>query len=210
MNMIDWICLESKNIKSIINSNKRDFIMNYKFKDNDIIYYIFGEESLNQCLYTLNNESKSNNDNEYTFNDSKTEHENMGLNIFNLKCVGIGHDNIISYCNQVIMDNKSNSNNNINLTIFMQECINNIELLQKKKSRQERRNKLKQMEMNKYLNYETRYLNDNGNRRSIRNKNKKISYKDMENNESSSDIDINNNDNTNNNSDINMENNDII
>eukprot|EP00486_Rosalina_sp_Unknown_P004663 CAMPEP_0201571662 /NCGR_PEP_ID=MMETSP0190_2-20130828/14549_1 /ASSEMBLY_ACC=CAM_ASM_000263 /TAXON_ID=37353 /ORGANISM="Rosalina sp." /LENGTH=320 /DNA_ID=CAMNT_0047996547 /DNA_START=76 /DNA_END=1038 /DNA_ORIENTATION=- len=189
MNFCDWILCGNKVFRKLMNSNKKKLIMNPIFIDDedknkdreDVKYYLFGSESLQQCLYqTQMDESQSMNVydfDEYNFKNDDEKQANNGMYFGNLKCVAIGMEGLREFVVKI------NGIKQPKLYAFLITKIKEMELLEKKKRREDRRKKMQQQRFARdfaFNSLETRYENDDGNRRSTRMKDKKkVSYKDV-------------------------------
>lgn len=163
-----------------MNSNKKSLRMQPLFTDDDgTTYFLFGQHSLSQCLYRQSNTPSVNGDDDeddgYQFKNEGEREENEGVHFGAFQSVGVGLEGIREFAAKI--DGVAQP--------ALYQCflsrLSEMELLEKKKLREDRRNKMRQQRFQKEFAFTAvaaTYENTMGNRRSTRMKGKRKSYKE--------------------------------
>lgn len=178
--------MENKRVRKLLSLNKKSLRMEPIFIDEDgtniTKYFLFGAHSLNQCLYRQQMDDDSftvhdGDDEEYRFKNEEEMEENEGVHFGNLEIVGCGLEGIREFAAKIDGVAKPD------LYQFFLNRLSEMELLEKKKMREERREKMRQQRLQRDFMYKAvetaTYDDENGNRRSMRMKGKKKSYKEQ-------------------------------
>ena len=184
-NLCDWMVCGNRALRKVVSANRKALSMRPLFVDAEDAgtrYFLFGEHSLNQCLYREANSASASSLRVYGCS-AEERARSHGLYFGDWACVGVGVEGIARFAARVEQGEGEGERERAALSAFLRERLRGMELLSKKKARQLRRTRMRQLRMAKDFacapQVEASYEDAQGNRRSARMRGKTRTYADV-------------------------------